>query len=227
MAPSLGRVIRASSTDFYFNSLRLIPANLLWGAGVLAVGLVWLVWPVGALLASPLMALPTVGVFRVAAGIVRNEPDVSFRDVLAAYRHHALPAVPLGLGFVAAGLILGTNFVTGLTQAEFGGWIIGTLAGWGLFIMWCLALIGWPLLVDPFRVDRPARERLRLAGLLLIAYPVRFAALGVVAAVVVVVSTILTAALLTIGVAFVALVACRYVYPAADRLESRLAGERR
>jgi hypothetical protein len=38
----------------------------------------------------------------------------------------------------------------------------------------------------------------------------------------VVVSTILTAAILTISVSFVALISCRYVYPAAERLERQL-----
>lgn len=38
----------------------------------------------------------------------------------------------------------------------------------------------------------------------------------------VVVSTVLTATLPTIGLSFVALVACRSVYPAADRIEPQL-----
>ena len=47
------------------------------------------------------------------------------------------------------------------------------------------------------------------------------------AVIVAAVSVVLTAAILTVSVAFVALVACRSVYPAADRLEnSPLGGER-
>ncbi len=57
--------------------------------------------------------------------------------------------------------------------------------------------------------------------------PVRIGALAIVVAVTTAISTILTAALLTISVAFVALVACRIVYPAADRLETAMGGERR
>jgi hypothetical protein len=45
------------------------------------------------------------------------------------------------------------------------------------------------------------------------------APIGLLVAIIVAVSTILTAALLTIGVAFVALLACRTVYPVADRLD--------
>jgi len=70
------------------------------------------------------------------------------------------------------------------------------------------------------------RDRLRIAAALLLARPLRFAGLALVMAVVVAVSVVLTAAILTISVAFVALVACRSVYPAADRLELVLGGER-
>ncbi len=49
--------------------------------------------------------------------------------------------------------------------------------------------------------------------------PLRFGALGALTAIVVVVSTILTAGLPTIGVSFVASVGRRSVYPVADRLK--------
>ena len=48
------------------------------------------------------------------------------------------------------------------------------------------------------------------------------AGLAIVCGVVLIASAIAFAALITISVAFVALVACRYVLPAADRLEARL-----
>jgi hypothetical protein len=128
---------------------------------------------------------------------------------------------------VAAGLILGTNTLVGLTGGEPAGWAIATLAGWGLVVLWCGALVVWPLLVDPGRAATPLGENLRLAGGLLLAHPLRFAGLGFAMAVVTAVSIALTAAILTVSVAFVALVACRSVYPAADRLEPALRGERR
>ncbi|MDO8484468.1 MAG: hypothetical protein Q7S35_05935, partial [Candidatus Limnocylindrales bacterium] len=170
---------------------------------------------------------PTAGIFRVAARIVRNDGDVSFRDALAASRAGARPTLLLGLAFVATILILGSNLVVGLTGSEPAGWMIGTFAAWGLIVLWCGAIVAWPLIVDPLRAQRPLTERLRLAGTLVLAHPVRFGALGAVVAVIGVVSAVLTAALLTISVAFIALVACRYVYPAADRLEGRLDGEGR
>jgi uncharacterized membrane protein YesL len=225
-APRLGRVLRASLSDFYFNSGRLVPANLIWGASVVALWLVWLVWPLAALALSPLLALPTLGVFRVAARIVRNDGDGALRDLMGAYRQDAGPALLLGLACVAIAFVLGTNLVVGLTQSEPFGWVIGTFAGWGLVVLWCAAIVAWPLVVDPARASVPFRRRLRLAGLLLLAFPQRFVPLGAVVAVAAAVSAILLAALLTISLAFIALVACRYVYPAADRLELRLARDR-
>ena len=29
--PGLGTVVRAALSDYYFNSMRLVPANLVWG----------------------------------------------------------------------------------------------------------------------------------------------------------------------------------------------------
>ena len=68
------------------------------------------------------------------------------------------------------------------------------------------------------------RERVRLAGLLVLAHPGRMGALSALLVVVLAVSTVIVAAVLTVSVGFAALVACRYVLPAADRLEARLAG---
>ena len=81
------------------------------------------------------------------------------------------------------------------------------------------------MLVDPARSDRPVRARLGLAARVLLADPIRFGALGVAAGVILLVSTILTAAVLTISVAFLALVACRSALPVADRLEALPAAE--
>lgn len=224
--PAIGEGFRAAATDFYFNSWRLVPANVIWGIAAMAVAAILFVWPPAGLAALPLLALPTVGVFRVAARIVRSDGDVSFRDAFAAMRAYAAPTLLLGVAFVATSFILATNVIVAITGADPARWAIGTLAAWGLVIEWSLALAVWPLLVDPARADASAVNRLRLAVLVLLAQPARSATLGIMAAAIVVVSTLLTAALLTVGVAFVALVACRFVYPIADRLEVRLVSRR-
>jgi uncharacterized membrane protein YesL len=222
--PGIGSGLRAALTDFYFNSGRLVGANVVWGAAAVGLALVWLVWPVGALILAPLLAFPTVGIFRLAAGIVRKDGPVSARDAFTAYRDFAGAALLLGVASVVAGVVLGTNAVVGLTQAEPLGWVIGTLAAWGLVVGWCGVIVAWPILVDPDRGDQSLRRRLRLVGLLLLAHAGRFALLGIVVALIAIISTVLVVALLTVGVAYVALVACRVVYPTADAFETRLVG---
>lgn len=225
-APRLSGALRTALTDFYFNSGRLVPANAAWGLAALGIGFALLAWPLVGLLLAPLLAVPTAGVFRVAARVVRTEPDVSWRDAFAAWRDLGGPALGLGAVAVAVAVILGSNLVVGLAQADPVGWVMATFAGWGLVVLWCGAIAAWPILVDPARERQPVRQRLRLAALLVLAFPVRFAALGLAVGLVVVVSALLTAVLLTVGVAYVALVAGRFVLPAADRLEARLADGR-
>ena len=87
---------------------------------------------------------------------------------------------------------------------------------------WLVAWTTWPILLDPSRSGRPVRERLRLAGLLVLAHPVRIAGLGVVLATFLIASTVAIVALAAISVSLSALLASRFVLPAADRLEARL-----
>jgi uncharacterized membrane protein YesL len=222
--PGIGSGLRAALTDFYFNSPRLVGANVVWGAAVGGLSLVWLVYPLGALALAPLLAFPTVGIFRLAARIVRTDGSASFRDSLTAYRAYAGPTLLLGLVSVVAGLVLGTNVVIGLTEAEPVGWAIGTLAAWGLIVLWCGVIVVWPIVVDPERPDYSLRRRLRLVGLLLLAHPGRFALLGIVVGLIAAVSAILVVALLAVGVSYIALLTCRVVYATADAFEARLAG---
>jgi uncharacterized membrane protein YesL len=219
--PSLRGAIRAAATDFYFHSWRLLPANVLWAVVALAiVALAILIPPL--LVLAPLAALPTAGIFRIATRIVRGE-SVSFWDGIAAWRSDLRPALALGTGLLGATVILGFNVATGLLSDSLPGWAFATLAFWGLVATWLYAWVAWPILLDPARATAPARERLRLAALLILAHPLRVAGLGLVLAVLIVVSTAAVVALVTVSVSFGALISARYVLPAADRLEVRLA----
>lgn len=220
--PRLGAVVRAALTDYYFNSVRLVPVNVVWGAVAVAVAVVALNWPLGGLLALPTLSIPAAAVFAQAAAIVRAEPLVGVRDALVRGRARAGQALLVGTAWAIANVVLLTNVVTGLNGQTAAGWIVATSAAWGVVILWCGALVAWPLLLDPRRVDHSLGDDLRLAASLLVVAPIRFGALGAATAIVVVVSTILTAALLTVSVSFVALVACRSVYPIADRFELQL-----
>jgi hypothetical protein len=108
----------------------------------------------------------------------------------------------------------------GLATGGPAGWGFATLAVWGLVASWCAAIVVWPILVDPAHEGRPLRDDLTLAAQVLFTEPRRVAGLAITAALVVLVSIILTAAILTVGVAFVALLACRAVYPIVDRLDA-------
>ena len=106
-------------------------------------------------------------------------------------------------------------------------WIVfATSALWGLVALWAVTLAFWPLLVDPRRQGDPISAKLRLALAVILVSPGRYAILFVTVFVIVFASTIMFAAILTVSVSFVALVMCRYVLPAADRLENMPADAR-
>jgi hypothetical protein len=220
MPPRLMGSLRASASDLLAHSWRLVVANLAWGVGLLLVLAATSVTPLAWLL-TPLLALPTVGIYRIATCIVREEP-VSIREGFAAWR--SLGARALGVGTVLSGgaAVLVTNLVTGLEARGLMGWSLATFAGWGLVTVGVLAAVVWPLLADPWRVDMGLRSVLRLAALLALAYPVRFGGLALVLLVIVAVSTLAVVAVLSLSIGFSALVASRYVLPAADRFVARL-----
>jgi len=221
--PRLGAVVRAAFSDFYFNSLRLVAANLIWSVAVALLWFGFLMAPPVALLV-PLLAFPTASLFRIA-GLVHRGELASFWDGLAVWRTDAPSILLLGVAIAGCMAVFLLNISVGILSGSPIGWSLATLAAWGAGVTWLFAWTAWPVLLDPRRASRPVRDRIRVAGLLVIAFPMRFAMLGVVLAVILVASTIATIALATIGVAFAALVATRYVLPAADRLEARLADD--
>jgi uncharacterized membrane protein YesL len=219
-APHLGRAVRDAATDFYFNSWRLVPANAVWGVGLLLIIVLGWSRPALLLVMVPLLAFPTVGIFRLAGLIVRGE-SVAFSDSLAAWRAYVGPSLLAGLACTGLSIVFLANLTLGVTSDSPLGWGLATFAAWGFVTLWTGALVFWPLLVDPRRPELSLRQRLRLTALMVFAFPMRLALLALASAVVLVISTFLFAALLTVSVAFCALVACHYVLPAADRFEGR------
>ena len=224
-APSIGGAIRAAGRNAYYHSWRLLPANVVWATVAIALATAVVVSPAAVLL-LPLLALPTAGIFRVTTRIARGQA-VSFWDSVDAWRTDVGRTLAFGAGLVLATVVLGFNVVTGLGSASALGWALATMAAWGLVATWLVAWMGWPILLDPDRIDRTFRDRLRLAALLVLAHPLRIGALGAVLALFLAVSTFAIVALATISVSFAALVASQFALPAADRLEARLgrAGE--
>ncbi len=216
----MGGSLRASLSDFYFNSWRLVPANAIWGVGLLAlVALVFSYLPAAPLVLG-LLAFPTAGIFRLAAQIARERP-AAFSDSLDAWRAYLWPIATIGAIVGVGTTVLLFNIVFGFTSSDPIGWLFATLALWGLLALWCVTLAFWPLLLDPLRQGEPISARLRLALTVILIAPGRYAALMLVVWLLLLVSTILLAALLTVTVAFVALALARYVLPLADRIESR------
>ena len=207
--------------DLYYNSVRLVGLNLAWGLGIAMVYLASLATPLGALLLAVLLALPTVGLFRVAALIVRHEP-AALSDGFGAWRLFLRPALVGGAVLLLLAIVLLIDLSGGLDSGDMVGVAFATMACWGLVIVGTLACCWWPLLVDPAYPGRSGRASLRLAGYLLIAHPLRMASLALLVATILLISTVLLAAIVTVSLAFCALIACHYVLPAADRLEQQL-----
>lgn len=220
--PRLDGVGRAALSDFYFHSVRLVAVNILWGLGLVVIGIVALTSPLVAIVLLPALAIPTVAIFRMAARIVRIDGDPTVRQVLSMSPRTVGGAALAGTAFIGGLFMLATNAAIGLTGGDPFGWLLGTLAAWGFVASWCFAVIAWPLMVDPARAGRPFRERLRSAAAVILAYPVPCLLLVTSVTVTTVLSAVLTVALLTMSVSFIALLACRVVYPLADRLESAM-----
>lgn len=214
-APRLGGAIRAAGGDFYHHSMRLVAANLVWGLMFSVVALGGLAWP-PILLLSPLLALPTIGIFRLAALIQRNE-FVALSDAFVAWRRLGRRALAMGTSLLVCMLVFGTNIYLGLSRGDYPGLALATMALWGFVVTVVCSCVFWPLVADPRRETLPVTGLVRLGFLLVIAFPVRFARLALVVAIIMIVSVPEYAALVSVSVAFVALVAARFVLPAADR----------
>lgn len=196
-----------------------MPANVVWGLLLLGVIYAASIWLPLVLLAA-LLALPVAGLHHMAALITRGEAT-SFSDFFVGMRRHFGPALGLGLGATALALVFTTNIVVGIEAGGIVGASISVLALYGDIGLAMFLVAAWPILVDPVRRGDPVRARLKLAALVNLARPARMFALTAVLTAILIASTVLFAALLTVSVAFVSLVATRYVLPAADRLEGR------
>lgn len=219
-APTIRGAIGEALSAFYYNSWRLVPANVIWGAALLLTLALALVAPALALITFLLLLpFPTAGTFRLAALIARNQP-VAMRDALA---WRSVFRRALGAGLVVGGVtvVLGYNVLVGLNSLDPLGWAFATAAFWGLIVVWLIAAMVWPLLFDPLRADEPVKELVQLAATVILLSPVRYLAFMFVVGVVLVISTILFAALVTVSIAFVALTLAEYAIPAADRIEGR------
>lgn len=210
--------LRLALSDLYYHSIRLVPANLAWGVATLVVG--WLamtVSPVVALLIAPLLAFPLLAVARLAGLIVRG-CDVVLSDAWHVVRRRPGRTLLAGIAFETIVLVLVANAVLGLMSGTPLGLGLAVLAGWGLLGVAVSAFPFWVVLADPERPDIGIADAARLAAGLLLVRPGRLVGLALVLVGVLAVATILMAALLTVGVAYAALLTARTVLLAADQI---------
>jgi hypothetical protein len=218
-SPTIGGSLRVALVDFYFNSWRMVPANIVWGVLLLLILAATLQF-LPALLLIAVLALPVAGMFRMAALLTRGAP-MGFADFITGMRRFAAPALTLGILSTAVGLVLTANIAFGLSEGSIIGGIFAVLALYAELALALYLVAAWPILVDPVRETMSFRDRLRLAFYVVATRVVRMLGLTLVILVILIVSTVLFAALVTISVAYISLVATRYVLPAADRLEGR------
>ena len=166
------------------------------------------------------LAVPVAGLHAMAARIQREQP-AGFRDFLAGMRRSFVSAMTVGAAAFVLAVVFTTNVFVGLELGGIAGIGISVLALYGNIGLAMFLVAAWPLIVDPVRADEPIRRKLKLAALVNLARPARMFALTALIVAILALSTVLFAALLTISVAFVSLVATRYVLPVADRLEGR------
>lgn len=197
----------------------LIAANVAWG--VVAFG-AWLGATIALALGialALLLAWPAATIARLAGQVVRGE-DPLLRD---AFRWPLTrPAVAvLGAIGVVCGLVGVVDIGAALGRGDLAGIAFATLAGWGLVALAVLACVAWPLLGDPARADMGTRDVLRLAATIALARTPRILAAWLVVGVLLMVSTVLAAAIITVSVSLSALFLARVVLPLADALAPR------
>jgi hypothetical protein len=208
--------VRLAASDFAFNTWRFIGANVVFGAGLILVLVTAFGWP-PAIALIPLLAVPLVGMHRMAALLARGEPT-SLSDFFDGMRRFGVHAVAVAAAELLAFVVLATNAVAGFTSGEPTGWFVGALAIYGLIALAMFATAAWPLLVDPARDAWHLRMRLRAAALLVLARPGRLFALTLLIAIILIVSTLLLGGIVLVAASFASLVSTRWVLPAADLL---------
>lgn len=217
--PRLGLALREAASDFYFNSWRLVPANMIWGALLLLLLVAAAIWlPLAAL--AGLLAVPVAGIYRMAA-LIHRGAAVSFFDTIVGMRRFAGPALAIGVGASFLAAVFSANIVIGIQVGGIAGGVFSVLAAYADLGLAIYLVAAWPIVVDPLREELTLRSRLWLAFLVIAARPGRMLLLTLVVLAILVASTVLFAALLTISLAYVSLATTRYVLPAADRLEGR------
>ena len=220
MEVSIRRALRESLTDFYFNSWRLVPANLIWAGAFIALLLIAVQFPPAVILTGGL-AIPLAGLHRMAALIARGEA-AGFSDFFGGMRRYGVQALAIGSAATLLGTVLVMNTLMGFESGGPLGWFLGVTALYGLAGLAIYLIALWPVLVDPEHEAASFRRRLALAGVVVIGRPTRAIGLAVVVVALLGLSVVLFAAIVLVSVAYTSLVAARVVLPTLDEVEARV-----
>jgi hypothetical protein len=218
-APRFGRVLRTAAEDLYYHGVRLVPANIVWGVGLLVTASMIARSLLGLALVVVMIPL-TFGLMGMVTILVRDRSLV-MGDFVRPMRTHFAQRFALGIAQVGILVVAAGDLLIGLQIGSVFGAVLTMLALYTILGLWVYAIVAWPIVMDPVREDESLRVRLRLALVLVLAHPVRIGALAVALAILLSVATVLAAAIITFAAAYAALVAAHFVLPAADRLEGR------
>lgn len=221
--PSLLRAIREAAIDLYYNLVRLVAVNVLWGFAILLIGFLSTAGVAALVLVVGLIPL-TAGLMGMATELVRNR-RLDFSDFAAGMRRRFWAHLGIGVAQLVITLVATTNLLVGAQTPGFIGPILLLTAFYTLVALWILAVSTWPLLLDPVRADDPLRRIVRLGAALVLAHPVRIGGLALLLGGFLALSTVFAAALVTVSGVFGFLVVAHYVLPTADRLEGRATQE--
>jgi hypothetical protein len=216
--PRLRHVLREAVSDFYYHSLSFLGANIALGVLVMAVLVASPMLPL-ALLIAALLPLPAAGIMRMATRLLRDyRTDLGdFADVL----RRPWPVLGIGLAQLGLTVVLVGDALIAAAWRSWPGTILLVGAAYGLLALWTVALVAWPLLLDPERDGVPIRPRLRLALVVILLHPARIGGFALLMGALVVLAGVLVAPLLTFMVALIWLAVARWVLPIADRVEGR------
>jgi len=217
--PGVRPSLAGGVVELYFHLLPLAIANLAWGCCLVVVlGLAVFVSPFS-LLMMPLLAVPGAGLQRLA-DLAACGGWVDLEEFTSAVRALAVPAIATAFGTCVAGVVLFSDMAFGIHAGGAAGWTMAALAGWGLAAVAGWSLVFWPLLADPRRASVSVRARARLAARVALARPGRTLGLAGALVLVATIATVLFAAIVSVGAAYVAVSAARFALPLADRLEA-------
>lgn len=212
--PRLAGALTGAFTTALEWAFPFVTTNAAWVVAVVFLGFLALGAPVAWLL-TPLLALPTASLMRLAVAANRlGVPSVRMaRDELSRLAARKVVLAAIQLLLIVIGL---TNLRLAVDIGGFGGVLSAAVALYAVLGASMLAVALWPVVCDPVR-QGPVRAQLRLALAVVVRRPLQVVGLAVVAGLAVLVSVQLIVPALFLP-SLVLLAIAGYVVPAADEL---------